>query len=409
MLIGCDGLGPDLMGFDWIGLRMEATEYRKLQLAAVTGYSGTSEREILLITSWPLFALLLWHLYFEALADSLHSTMAKWLVEFLLFLVPQIVLFLFPQYASALIMVSLLYVVVLVGRRSSGSRTARYNAIHKTTGQDPAVTNARASIMSMCTLGILAVDFRAFPRRFVKTETFGTSLMDVGVGTVVFSMGMMSARHWINLKTRPVTLLGRLFPAMKSTLPLFVLGLLRMLLVKGVNYQEHFSEYGIHWNFFVTLGALPILMTLFLEFFSLQSSFHLGLGLCSLYQACLSRSGLQEFLFSSHRTGLIAMNKEGIVSLVGYFGLTLMSLAVGVQVFTFKNRDRGRFYTRLATMMLILGLVYCSCKHYFYILPSRRLVCIQDMMNGSLQVARSIFPLPLSVFCFRLLNSWPWK
>ena len=44
----------------------------------------------------------------------------------------------------------------------------------------------------MTCICILAVDFRVFPRSFAKTETFGVSLMDVGVGTYIISSALTS-------------------------------------------------------------------------------------------------------------------------------------------------------------------------------------------------------------------------
>ncbi|KAH0815982.1 hypothetical protein GEV33_006811 [Tenebrio molitor] len=53
------------------------------------------------------------------------------------------------------------------------------------------ITNSRSTIHIISVVAILAVDFLVFPRRFAKTETFGYSLMDVGVGLFMFSNGIV--------------------------------------------------------------------------------------------------------------------------------------------------------------------------------------------------------------------------
>ena len=47
-------------------------------------------------------------------------------------------------------------------------------------------------MLSTC-VAILAVDFEVFPVRFAKSESYGTSVMDVGPGGIIFAGGLVSS------------------------------------------------------------------------------------------------------------------------------------------------------------------------------------------------------------------------
>ena len=83
------------------------------------------------------------------------------------------------------------------------------------------VSNHRAFMILFTTIAILAVDFPVFPRRFAKTETFGYSLMDLGVGSFTFVNGLVSAEARKVEKSLTQNLSG--------CVPLLLLGAIRLI------------------------------------------------------------------------------------------------------------------------------------------------------------------------------------
>ena len=111
-------------------------------------------------------------------------------------------------------------------------------------------------------IAILAVDFHIFPRRLAKVETYGTGLMDIGIGCFMICHGMVAreARNPEKYTSLP-TISGYLRSAGLSvwkTWPFVLVGLLRLVSVKSTDYQEHVTEYGVHWNFFFTIVVVRV-------------------------------------------------------------------------------------------------------------------------------------------------------
>lgn len=191
-------------------------------------------------------------------------------------------------------------------------------------------------MMIITCVAILAVDFKVFPRRFAKVENWGTSLMDLGVGSFVFSGGLVSARSILksrNSGSPTRSLLQRLIASMRHSIPLLVLGLVRLYSVKGLDYAEHVTEYGVHWNFFFTMGFLPP----FVEIFDALAVFIpryeiLALGVAVLYQVALESTDLKAYILVSPRgSGLLSKNREGVFSFLGYLAIFLAGRATGIR------------------------------------------------------------------------------
>ncbi|KAK5170896.1 Glucosaminyl phosphatidylinositol (GlcN-PI) nositol acylation protein [Saxophila tyrrhenica] len=201
----------------------------------------------------------------------------------------------------------------------------------------PFITTYRGAMMVVTCASILAVDFPIFPRRFAKTESYGTSLMDMGVGSFVFAAGMVAARQQLKEQhsaSRSIT--ARLKASMRHALPLFVLGLIRLWTVKGLDYAEHVSEYGVHWNFFFTLAllspAIAILQPLLRVFPSYGLlAFLIGICIEIFYE---SYYGIKAYIILSERIpgDWLSQNREGVFSFAGYLAIFIGGMGAGMGI-----------------------------------------------------------------------------
>ena len=166
-----------------------------------------------------------------------------------------------------------------------------------------------------------------------------TGLMDAGVGSIIvataFACGMNSSATSSGARTRSSRTEGR---ARRETIRLIILttlGVSRTIITWALGYHQHVGEYGVHWNFFLTLAAVRAL-TLFVPSAAAGSSVTagiLGLGVLAGHQGFLSAGGLTEIIHSEERgSDYLSANKEGIFSLPGYFALHLLGCACGAAV-----------------------------------------------------------------------------
>ncbi|CAG8445261.1 11939_t:CDS:2 [Cetraspora pellucida] len=336
---------------------MDEIEYKKAKEDWVTGHDGGSMWEVFFIVCVLLNSFVLWSAtekYAKIFNYASNNTISNFLLEYMFLIIPNLLsCTLLADYAFYLNVILLISTFVIIRNSSvklinddNEKKKKRWESdsdddlielsVNEEKSDDkdlagadyksqeininkirrkPFLSAYRSCLMILTCLSILAVDFRVFPRRLAKTETYGTSLMDLGVGSFVFSSGIVAAQPFLKKpENRFKPFKGQLLKAVKQAFPILTLGFIRLMMVKGVDYQEHASEYGIHWNFFFTLGFLPIFVTICRTAHKYIRFSILGLSIAVLYQIILYGLGLEYYILNAPRTDLISSNKEGICS-----------------------------------------------------------------------------------------------
>uniref|UniRef100_A0A6B2E9H9 Phosphatidylinositol-glycan biosynthesis class W protein n=1 Tax=Phlebotomus kandelakii TaxID=1109342 RepID=A0A6B2E9H9_9DIPT len=302
---------------------MDAVSYKKFHESFMQNNNGSSIVEVFGVIVAPYFTIC--HCINLVLLANIISTPLRFLLEFLL-----IVLFIVVNVTVASDYIPGIVLTLLVASVAAAAGQLRF-VLHEApfiqlpTSRPEFISMARALISLLSVVCILAVDFQCFPRRFAKTETYGVSLMDVGVGLYVFANGIVSRDgrqseeplSWRKIKKLAI-----------SISPLLVLGLGRSLSISATDYHEHISEYGVHWNFFVTLAFTAFFGALIVA--PLKDRDHLkfvAIVIVTIHEMCL-QLGLASYVLSDSRENILEANKEGIFSLPGYLAIYIASMYI---------------------------------------------------------------------------------
>ncbi|CAN9501610.1 unnamed protein product [Ophioblennius macclurei] len=249
-------------------------------------------------------------------------------------------------------------------KRHSQSTISTFLQSHVESDQVPFVTLFRVFVNVKTAISILAVDFVIFPRRYAKTETYGTGVMDFGVGAFVFANALVCpearGKNISGSKTKHI------LKQLMSVWPLVALGMVRLVSVKMTGYHEHVSEYGVHWNFFFTLAIVRVVASMLLAVSSANHSWILALIISGLYQFTLETSELKAFLVHNNdrEKGFLHANKEGVFSVFGFVAIYLAGVRVGLYVMQRRSQVRDWFKCIFSLVMgsLVLYTALWMCQ-----------------------------------------------
>jgi len=346
--------------------------YQAEHLQFVSNHTGTNPLEIILVGSPLHCSLLLLASLSQWLAldySTFLGAILEWAVTTIPILLSLTVLSDYSAHISlVLFLLGLAALLLAQGyRKNKNSLNRIWDLTVSLPNKAVFLTSYRASMLLVTTICILAVDFPAFPRRFAKTETFGYGLMDIGVGSFVFSNGLVSPEARQLSSSIRKNLVG--------CVPLILLGVARLISVTVVGYHENVTEYGQHWNFFFTLASVRLLSSLLLPLVKeTKMVWVVSVVVAVLYEGVLTFWVGEWIVSEAPRDNFISANREGIFSSLGYLAIYLAGVAWGREILN----TRGSMSELLVvTRLLVLwtGIMWLSLAYSttFFLPPSRRM------------------------------------
>ena len=303
----------------------------------VEGLTGTSILEICALCATAPLGLGILRSYYASQGGANQVPHRVFIVEFICLVAPIVLCCTLASDYLLHALLGMLVVALCADRINTIDKGTRATTDRRTgkCGNSSTVTKTRhafiswyrGNVMIITCVCILAVDFRVFPRRYGKTEIYGTGLMDMGVGSFVFSSALVSRASRADSKRSKGTEGRGLISAsrLRRIVQVFFLGTLRAAVHYGIDYQTHISEYGVHWNFFFTLLVIMLFATLPI---SPSTQWLVGIAVAVIYQWLLVVWEIDDYILNAPRENMFSANREGILGSLGF--VAIYALTVGI-------------------------------------------------------------------------------
>ncbi|CBY24663.1 unnamed protein product [Oikopleura dioica] len=199
----------------------------------------------------------------------------------------------------------------------------------------------------------------------MKTHKFGASVMDIGVGAFV------AANAFASSDAKYKNLLLSVPKLFKKVFPLLVVGFIRWASTAGTGYHVDPTEYGIHWNFFMSLAIVHTVSITIIRNFSRTRPGFLALIVLVTYEIALRKLDLYNLVFGPDRSSFFLANKEGILGSIGLTALYLLYVELG-RIILPKIKSNESILKDVTGLCLLFWLLVIFL-HSIGIEPSRRL------------------------------------
>lgn len=133
------------------------------------------------------------------------------------------------------------------------------------------------------------------------------------------------------------------------------------------------EEYGVHWNFFFTLATVKILSALVFSIVPVSISIKAAIALACIYEIALVLFDIQsKYILNTNiprNQSLIAANREGIFSTIGYTVIYLASIYVGQIIYNYKCERRTiydwcAYAIQTAVQIIVLWILTYTSVNY---------------------------------------------